>query len=409
MNENIPVFMVTNWDMVGYTATTMVSILNNTKRNIDFYIMDCGLSDFDQKQLSTLKDKFANLKSISFSKVDMKRFEGLNVWYYGMLDAWAMLLFPEAFPKVKKVIHVESDTLVVDDIAKLYNEDLESYTIGGCPEIAFGSLSELFPSKEHIYFNLGMLLIDCDKWRKDNTTEKCLELGKKYGKQFNCLHQDALNMLYYNNNYKQLPNRYNLGERENVVKNIHPELSEEYFAKEWQHPVIIHFSPNKPWRTQHSFYDAKRIVKYFNEWWFYASQTPYIGGLKNAFIAQRIEDGFKGLKTGIDNYGCSMLDTLPKEHSCANIMGENVVIGQSNVMNAVAENQCSKNISALNQTTQKYSFMGIPFLKIKTNKKGTTSYKLLGTLPLLTIKRKNNGSKKYKFLSLFPILTKKIK
>ena len=38
--ENIPVFMVTNWDMVGYTATTMASIMCNTKRNIDFYIMD---------------------------------------------------------------------------------------------------------------------------------------------------------------------------------------------------------------------------------------------------------------------------------------------------------------------------------------------------------------------------------
>ena len=37
--ENIPVFMVTNWDMVGYTATTMVSVLCNTQRNIDFYMI----------------------------------------------------------------------------------------------------------------------------------------------------------------------------------------------------------------------------------------------------------------------------------------------------------------------------------------------------------------------------------
>lgn len=40
---------------------------------------------------------------MSFSKVDIKRFEGMNVWYYGMLDAWAMLLFPETFPDVKKL------------------------------------------------------------------------------------------------------------------------------------------------------------------------------------------------------------------------------------------------------------------------------------------------------------------
>ena len=205
--ENIPVFLVTNWDMVGYTATTMASIMCNTKRRIDFYVMDCGLSDFDRKQLSTMKQCFPAIDKIEFYQVDMKRFEGMNVWYYGMLDAWAMLLFPEAFPNVHgKAVHVESDTLIVDDIEKLYNESLDGYTIGACPEIAFGALNDLFPSKEHVYFNLGMLLIDCDKWRTDETTEHCLELGRKYGKEFNCLHQDALNMFYYDNKYKKLPN-----------------------------------------------------------------------------------------------------------------------------------------------------------------------------------------------------------
>lgn len=48
--QTIPVYLVTNWDMVGYTATTMASILSNTKHNCDFYILDCGLSDFDRKQ-----------------------------------------------------------------------------------------------------------------------------------------------------------------------------------------------------------------------------------------------------------------------------------------------------------------------------------------------------------------------
>ena len=120
---NIPVYFVTNWDMVAYTTTTMVSLLSNTKCNCDFYIMDCGLSASDRKRLLTLKEQFPNLKSLSFSTVDIARFKGMNSWYYGMLDAWAMLLFPESFPDVHgKVIHIESDTLVVDDIEKLYNE-----------------------------------------------------------------------------------------------------------------------------------------------------------------------------------------------------------------------------------------------------------------------------------------------
>ena len=41
--QTIPVFMVTNTDMVAYTATTMASVLYNTKSNIDFYIMELHL------------------------------------------------------------------------------------------------------------------------------------------------------------------------------------------------------------------------------------------------------------------------------------------------------------------------------------------------------------------------------
>ena len=411
--ENIPVFLVTNWDMVGYTATTMASIMCNTKRRIDFYVMDCGLSDFDRKQLSTMKERFPAINKIEFYQVDMKRFEGMNVWYYGMLDAWAMLLFPEAFPDVHgKAIHVESDTIVVDDIEKLYNEDLEGYAIGAAPEIAFGGVNDLFPSKKSVYFNLGMLLVDCDKWRTDETTEHCLELGRKYGKKFNCLHQDALNMFYYNNKYKQLLNRYNLGERKNYCVRVHPELDDAYFAEEWKHPVIIHFSPNKPWRTQHSFYNGQRIVKYFNEWWHYASMTPYFSGMQNAFLAKRIEDEIKGLKLGVENFGASLLDTLPDGHPAKGIVGEGVMVDlNGNIFNGsnTAKNIANQHQNIVISSSIYYRLLGLPFMKIKTDKKGNKYFKLFFLLPILKVEHNFNGGKTYKLFSFLPLFKIKAK
>ena len=185
--QNIPVFFVTNTDMVGYTATTMVSVAVNTKHDVSFYIMDCGLSDFDRKQFQSLKDAFSNIKNIEFRSVDLKRFEGLSVWYHGLLDAWTMLLFPESFPEVNKGVHIESDTIVLDDIAKLYNVDLEGFTVAACPDIAATLRPEIdLDLHKHIYFNLGMIVIDFVKWRKENITEKSIALGKKYGKKFFC-------------------------------------------------------------------------------------------------------------------------------------------------------------------------------------------------------------------------------
>ncbi len=377
--KNIPVYFVTNWDMVGYTATTMASILCNTKHNVDFYVMDCGLSDFDRKQLSTLKERFSNFKSLSFAKANMTRFKGLSTWYYGLLDAWAMLLFPEAFPNVHgKVIHVESDTLVVDDIVKLYNEDMKGYAFAGCPDIAFSNNRKVFSNIKYKYFNLGMAIIDCDKWREQNITTQALELGKKYGKIFGCLHQDALNMLF-DGNYCCLPSRYNLGERENYVKELHSDLSEEYFAEEWQHPVIIHFSPNKPWRSQNNTY-SHRIAKYFNEWWYYAAMTPYIEGLRNCFISSKISDGFKGFQTGMTDYGNNMLDTL------------------ANPIFSDLSNEKSFDYK------MKYSILGLPILKVLYSKNGSKIYKLFSILPFWQLRKDSKGNNIYKLFGVLPIL-----
>lgn len=184
--ENIPVFLVTNWDMVGYTATTMASIMCNTKRRIDFYIMDCGLSDFDRKQLSTMKQRFPAIDKIEFYQVDMKRFEGMATWYFNAYDAWSAVLFPEAFPNIHgKAIHVESDTIFLDDIEKLYNQDLSGFGLAACPEIQYNNTHSFYQilKEEHInpnyrYFNLGMMIIDCDIWHKENISEKVLAYGK---------------------------------------------------------------------------------------------------------------------------------------------------------------------------------------------------------------------------------------
>ena len=104
-----------------------------------------------------------------------------------------------------------------------------------------------------------------------------------------------------------------------------------------------------------------------------------------------------------------MLDTLPQDHNCANIVGENVVVGQFRVGNSILSTKDEKHLMFPIPSTVKYTFLGIPFLKVKTNKKGGKSYKLFGILPLINVKRKNNGSERYKLLSIIPILTKKVK
>lgn len=387
MANNIPIYMVTNTDMVAYTATTMASVLYTTKSNIDFYVVDCGLSDWDKNTLLTLKDKFSNLNFIKFYPVDLKQFEGLQTWYFGTLDAWAALLMPDMLPdNIEKVLHIESDTILLDDVAKLYNEDLEDYVMGATIDIAktFEENSKLKFDRK--YFNLGYMLVNCKKWREEQITKKAIELGKEYGKAFVCLHQDALNMLLQGE-FKSLPNRYNLADRK--IYNDFDYLNKNYMDEEWKHPVLVHFSPNKPWRTQLNFEFNNRTTKYFNEWWFFASLTPYIEGLRQSFIAKRVQDI-------IENNSGSNLDTLDSQQGLKQFA--NVFMKNNSKTKAI--------VDYFSYNLKLFSF--IPFFKVK-NREGNKKIYLFG-IPILSTKAsKNKPVKTYKLFGVVPILKLKVK
>uniref|UniRef100_A0A0C9RH37 Hexosyltransferase n=1 Tax=Wollemia nobilis TaxID=56998 RepID=A0A0C9RH37_9CONI len=98
-------------------------------------------------------------------------------------------------PCVEKVIYLDSDLIVIDDIAKLWSIDLGSSTIGA-PEYchanltkyftdAFWSdenLSKTFEGRKPCYFNTGVMIIDLAKWRKNNyrqMIEQWMEVQKE--------------------------------------------------------------------------------------------------------------------------------------------------------------------------------------------------------------------------------------
>ena len=87
-------------------------------------------------------------------------------------------------PCVRRVIYLDSDLIVVDDIAKLWRTDLGSKTIGA-PEYchanftkyftpAFWSderFSGAFEGRSPCYFNTGVMVMDLERWRKVGYTE----------------------------------------------------------------------------------------------------------------------------------------------------------------------------------------------------------------------------------------------
>ena len=308
--EHIPVFYEGQDDLVDILATSMASVCYNTKSFIDFYILDCGLCDFNKRQLESMKDKFKNF-SIEFIPIDLNQFKDLKGYTAGnFVDCYSRILIPELKPKLDKAIYLDTDVIALDDIKQLWDIDLGKHVFAAVPDLGYGNLLQnnciqnLGVSKTHVYPNAGVILFDLKKCRSMHFTDKMLDLAKKYKEHIIVIVEDLLSMLFNNSNYKRLDSRFNLSDRNNeIAKTCAPEITKEYLENEWEHVVIQHLSPGKAWKIATNNYNH-RILKMFNAFWNFAKMTPFFEGMQNRYIWSSTEQIVHSYTERFSNPNC---------------------------------------------------------------------------------------------------------
>ncbi|MDR3289991.1 MAG: glycosyltransferase family 8 protein [Rickettsiales bacterium] len=278
---NVPVFLASNDNYAPFVATTIASICYNTKSFVEFYILDNEISNFHKKQIETLKEKFDNF-SIEFLQVKPDLFKDFS---FGLshisLDMYSRFFMFDMKPNLKKAIYIDLDVVVLGDIIDLYNENLDGKVLGAIhvklpKKRKFNYLQKIMQiPEEHLYFNSGVLIFDCEKISK-NFAKEMLELLAKYKNVVRFGDQDTLNK-YFTGNYKTLSNKYNFTNRHI-----------QYGFKE-KDIVIRHFEgAKKPWNSSRWFRGDKMLN--FKDWWYFANMTSFYSGLQADFMASKIEE-----------------------------------------------------------------------------------------------------------------------
>ncbi|XP_055809765.1 probable galacturonosyltransferase-like 3 [Solanum dulcamara] len=157
---------------------------------------------------------------------------------------------------VNRIIYLDSDLIVVDDVAKLWNIQLNDRVLGA-PEYCHANFTHyfthkfwfhpnfpsMFENRTPCYFNTGVMVIDLQKWRNDGYTQK-LEHWMRVQKRYRIYELGSLPpfLLVFAGNVKQVEHRWNqhgLGgdNLEGQCRNLHPG------------PVsLLHWSgKGKPW------------------------------------------------------------------------------------------------------------------------------------------------------------------
>lgn len=165
------------------------------------------------------------------------------------------LLLGQVLPAdVRRVLYVDADTLVTDDVAALAGFDLAGRTLAAVRDSVspwaagvYGADWEplgIDPSSP--YFNSGVLLIDLDRWRQEGSGSACIDLLRRVDARWG--DQDALNKVF-EGAWTELPRRWNVQTADLQRDSFSWALAREEAQAAVERPGIVHFtSREKPWK-----------------------------------------------------------------------------------------------------------------------------------------------------------------
>ena len=252
MNEDMNIFFTIDNRFAKHCAATIASILKNStydKDNLIINIISADLSEENKNKISSLST--IRTFQIHFFDIDDTIFKNYQMpAYISSNAALYRYLIPTILPSCDKALYLDSDIIVKGSLSPLFNTNLDNNYIAGVEDFHWNMAwkrIKLNSSIKEPYFNSGVLLINCKKWREDNIFEKLIEQTNNLNpKMLEQLDQDAINIVCENRKVLLHP-KYNLLSCFTDCSYF-TQYSKEEMQDAINSPVIIHYTGGiKPW------------------------------------------------------------------------------------------------------------------------------------------------------------------
>ena len=251
------------------------SILANLAedKKLLLFVIDGGIEEHNkQKIVNSLDPNRCDVKWLHPQTDELLK--KVTISGHMSIVTYYRLLIPELISdEVEKVIYLDCDLIVNQDLNELWKLDLEEKYLFAVPEIRFPFIAQVLPNFDELnipsdskYFNAGVLLINLQKWRTDQIGLKAIQYIEKNIEHIRFWDQDGLNAVVAEK-WGELEPKWN------QTPFIHDYSSwkdspfeEEPFKNAVNNPCIIHFASKfKPWNTyQYRERDKKLFHKYLD-------------------------------------------------------------------------------------------------------------------------------------------------
>lgn len=283
----IPIFFACDEGFVKYTMVSMKSIMENADRSRKYhiYILHMGITEATQAKVLAMADEEFAIDFVDVTDKMKSIADKLPIRDYYSNTTYFRLFIPDMFPQYRKALYIDSDTIVVGNIAELYDHKLGKLYAGVCPDrvvaqtdILGDYVEKVLGVKRTRYFNAGVMLMNCSQFCENHLLDEFLEMLHVYLFVV-AQDQDYLNLIC-----------------KNQVLYMEPKWNAQVFGElacPEEEVGLFHFNmAAKPWH-----YEDCRLAEYF---WKYAKMTVDYDaikeGLANYTDEQRRNDSVSGEK-----------------------------------------------------------------------------------------------------------------
>lgn len=284
--ETVNICLASNENYAPHLATTVYSLIKNRDpgRFYDILVLHKDIREETRKKICSMgKNGKISIRFLFMEEVEKEVSCDVGA-YYSMETNYRLYLFGKKFEKYDKMIYLDCDLIVEEDISKLFDTELGDCEAAAVRSEEFRLLSKIkkpvfldgYPynvdnyrtdalgmeSPEN-YFNAGVIVMDLKKARKRITWEQIPEILHLHNYYYN--DQDVLNILF-DGKVKNIDCAWNymtyIAEQLEKENENNRRLYEDLYR---ENPHIIHYtSAVKPWNNGNKVF-ADRYWKYRKE------------------------------------------------------------------------------------------------------------------------------------------------
>ena len=262
VKQEIPVFFAADENYLPFLAVTLVSMQEYASEENFYHVHVLGTSRGGANEKILKKMERENFK-IDFHDVSKKSKEIAHLIRcrdYYTSAIYFRLFIPQLFSQYDKAVYLDCDTVLLQDVARLYTTPIGNNLVGA---VVDGAVASVTAFKEYTknalgissdkYFNSGVLVMNLKKMREMGFCNTFSKVLASY-EFIVAPDQDCLNLICKGKVY-YLSKAWNTMPIE--------------AGKRGEKPALVHYNLSmKPWHYDHVLYE-----EYF---WDFAKRTPFL-------------------------------------------------------------------------------------------------------------------------------------